>query len=245
MATQEIRLSDETGTVSKAKLTALAAALQTQVTRDLGPAWGVQANVSVGKAVAGTWGMRIVEPDELPQGAGGVHLDDNGVPFAIVGPGSHMTIAASHELCEMLVDPFGQKLVAAPSLDPDSGGRTVFYLVEVGDPCEVFGYDIDGITVSDFVLQEYYRPQAADQVDDLGELSGPFVVPTGCYISWYDPADSRWHQVRPDGSFVTAPEATKLSDRPRQQRDEALGDDDDQHNLGELFSSYKPVVARD
>jgi len=241
MAKRRVGLVDETGTMSAEGLAALAAALQTQVTRDLGPAWGVSATVSVGASTAHTWKLRIVPPEKLPPGAGGVHLDEKGLPYAIVGPGPHMSLAASHELCEMLVDPFGRNVVTAPSLDPAADGRTVYYLVEVGDPCEVFSYDIDGVAVSDFVLQDYYHPQAADPVDHLGKLTDPFEVPRGCYISWYDPADKRWHQVRPDGTIVTAAQESAFGSHPRADRDRAFGDAEEQHNLTRLFASYAPA----
>jgi hypothetical protein len=239
MTAVSVALVDETGTVTNADLAALATALQTQVDRDLGPVWGVQATVAVAAhSPAGTWKLRIVPPKKLPQGAGGVHLDHNGVPYAIVGPGPDMTLAASHEFCEMLVDPLGKRMVTAPSLDPAAGGRPVSYLVEVGDPCEVFSYDIDGVSVSDFVRQDFYHPKATDQVDQLSKLSGPLTVPHGCYISWYDPADSRWHQVRPDGSIVTADRTSKLGENPRRERDEIFGDPD-RHDLAKLLGAYK------
>ncbi len=238
MVTRQVGLVDESASVPGSELTALATALQTQVERDLGPAWGVQARVAVGAGSAQTWKVRIVSPDELPQAAGGVHLSENGLPYALVAPGPQMTLSASHEMCEMLVDPFGQKLVTAPSLDPAAGGRAVQYLVEVCDPCEVFGYDVDGVTVSDFVLQDYFHPVTTGQVDQESKLSGPFDVPQGCYISWYDPADAQWHQKRPDGSIVTAREPSRLSTHPRRDRDEAFPDRS-RHDLARLLRRYR------
>src|SRR5438034_8703517 len=75
----------------------------------------------------------------------GVHLDKNGKPFAEIQAGNDWSITASHELLEMLVDPLGHKLIRDPDIDPASDGHQVEYLVEVGDPCEVFAYPINGI----------------------------------------------------------------------------------------------------
>jgi len=247
MALRHIHLADETGTISAAELEAVAEALQIQVTRDLGPEWGVKAKVKVGGPGPKTWMLKIVDPSQMPPGAGGVHLDHNGLPYAIVEPGSQWTIAASHELVEMLVDPLGQKMVTAPSIDPAAHGRPVQYLVEVGDPCEVFGYKINGITVSDFVQQDYYMPTSTqEQVDFLSKLSGPLDVPKGCYISWYDHADKKWHQKRPDGSIVTAMHTSELGANPRKERDLAFGPEDEnaeQHDLMKLLGMYEPELA--
>ena len=88
----------------------------------------------------------------------------------------------------------------------NSDGHLVDYLVEVCDPCEVFTFEVKGVTVSDFVTPEYYNEHAAPgtSLDFLGRLSKPLEVPRGCYLSWMDPADLHWHQKLPDGRFVTA-----------------------------------------
>jgi hypothetical protein len=242
MAVRQVGLVDETGSVPAAQLDALATALQTQVERDLGPAWGVSASIAVGAGSGGTWRVRIVGPDQMPGGAGGVHLDDNGLPYAMVGAGPQLSVAASHETCEMLVDPFGQRLIVAPSLDPAAGGRAVQFLAEVCDPCEVIGYGVGAVTVSDFVLQDYYQPQATGQVDQAGRLAGPFDVPRGGYISWYDPADSSWHQKRPDGSIVTAAHPSALSTHPRRDRDKAFAGTG-KHDLARLLPRYRSTAA--
>ena len=190
-------------------LTKVAAALTKQVSNDAGPVWGVQAQVQAvtrgASAAKGAWPITVLDVLDTP-GAGGVHLDHGRHPYAQVLNGSHWTLAASHELLEMLVDPYGHRFVQGPSIDPTAGGRNVFYLVEVADPCEVFTKVVSGIVVSDFVTPEYYRvgAPAAAEMDALGHLREPFEVPPGCYLSWLDPSDHRWHQKRPDGSFVTA-----------------------------------------
>lgn len=217
-----------------------AAALQQQVDNDLAPAWGVRADISVLAAgdslPEGTWALKIV--DSLP-GAGGVHLDDNGQPYAAAVTGPELSIAISHELLEMLVDPFGNRFTPAADIDPAGGRQQVFYLVEVGDPCEVSSYEIDGVQVSDFILPSFYDPNATGPVDHLGVLAGPLPqrVPNGCYISWIDPRDWRWHQQQPDGRFVTA-DATP-GENPRADRDSALGDADEGPGRHDIPGIYR------
>jgi len=244
MLVHHVEIVDESGTITARDLSALAGALQSQIDRDFAPVWGSHATVTVGGAggpTQGTWPLRILPENKLPPGAGGVHLDKNRHPYAVVGATPDWTVAASHELLEMLVDPYGRKLVTAPSIDPDADGRTVYYLVEVADPCEVYPYPINGVQVSDFVLQDYYNPGAKGHVDDLSKLARPYDVPKGCYISWYDPADSRWHQKRPDGTIATASAESKLGNHPRRERDQAFtaGENKARHNLPKILSAYR------
>ncbi len=242
MAAHQIMLVNHSSmSVSPAELTAVAAALQTQVTRDFVPAWGIPATVTAltqGHPPAGAWQLRIL--DHVTGGLG-IHLDHHGHPYAQILAGNDWTITASHELLEMLEDPLGHKFIQAPDIDPASDGHLVSYLVEVCDPCEVFSYTIDGIAVSDFVTRDYYDENATGvALDFLQKLPKPYTVPEGCYISWEDPEDHRWHQKRPDGSFVTAMEKINRRRNPRADRDAAFGSDEDngQHNLAPILADY-------
>jgi hypothetical protein len=232
MTSWKIALTDQSTAGAAADLQQIAAALQQQVDHDFAPVWGARADISAlaaGAPVpAGTWPVKIV--DSIP-GAGGVHLDDQGQPYAEAVNGPQLSIAISHELLEMLVDPWGNRFTPAADLDPNSGGQQVIYLVEVCDPCEISSYNVGGVAVSDFILPSFYDPNAAAPVDFLGTLAGPLPrqVPQGCYISWIDPADWTWHQQAADGTFVTAAGAPGVN--PRADRDSAFGGDDDLHHV--------------
>ena len=54
----------------------------------------------------------IVRDDIGFEGAAGIHLDDNGQPFALIQFSDSWSLTASHEMLEMLVDPLGNRLVA-------------------------------------------------------------------------------------------------------------------------------------
>lgn len=241
MSSWKVALTDQSSAgVPLATLQQIAAALQQQVDNDFAPVWGARADISAlapGDPVPpGTWPIKIV--DDIG-GGGGVHLDDQGQPYAEAVNGPQLTIAISHELLEMLADPWGNRFSPAADLDPSSDGHQVFYLVEVGDPCEVTSYDIGGVAVSDFILPAFYDPNAAGQVDLRGTLSGPLprTVPQGCYISWIDPQDGHWHQQKPDGTFITAP--ADASKNPRADRDSAFGDADaDRHNIAAIYREW-------
>lgn len=242
MSSWSIVLTDQSSAgVPPATMQQYATALQRQVDNDFAPIWGVRAEIAVlpaGSLVpAGVWPIKIV--DDIG-GAGGVHLDDQSQPYAEAVNGPELSIAISHELLEMLVDPWGNRFTPAADLDPNSDGHPVFYLVEVGDPCEVSSYDINGVAVSDFILPYFYDPSAAGPVDFLHTLQGPLPrkVPRGCYISWLDPQDGHWHQQRPDGTFITA--TADANQNPRADRDRALGDaDEDRHNIAAIYRTWK------
>lgn len=245
MESWNIVLIDQTAdhVVPHTQLQPIAAALQQQVDNDFAPVWGVRADISApapGDAIpSGAWEVRII--DSLPEG-GGVHLDDQGQPYAEAVNGSDLSLAISHEVLEMLVDPYGNRFALGPDIDPNFADRQVFYLVEVCDPCEVSSYAIGDVQVSNFVLPSFYDPDATSAVDFRKTLAGPLPlkVPDGCYISWIDPADWKWHQQTTDGLFET--EYRTPTDRnPRAARDEAFPDDDKRHNLQEICKRWRPA----
>lgn len=220
----------------------VAQALQTQVDRDFAPIWGIRAQVSAFAPAepipASAWPIRIVDS---PVGGLGIHLDRARKPFAQVKPTSDWSVTASHELLEMLADPLGNHFIQAPDIAPKSDGHLVQYLVEVGDPCEIYEYKIDGVAVSDFITPEYYDESAtASALDFLGRLPKPLAVPKGCYISWQDPQDGRWHQKTPDGKFTTGRGTIHPKRNPREDRDRAFGAEEEgaRHDLPAIRSTY-------
>jgi hypothetical protein len=194
----------------------VAAALQTQVVRDLGPVWGVAGTVSAFAQIEdihqGYVPLALTKAD-LPLDRHGFHFVMGGLPFAVVQyqDDGTWTLAASHELLEMLCDPFAQRAVLAPSLadtkddaitaagttgtnsvivgeDPGSYARQglVNYLVEVCDPCEESTYEINGVTVSDFVTPGYYdtRGTSPAPYSFRGRVNSQLGVLDGGSISW-------------------------------------------------------------
>lgn len=193
--------------VPASEVSLVAAALSIQVARDFGPIWGISATVSAFPSPAdvpvGYWPIYIMDPKTLPPDEGGVHLDRHKQPYALIKAEGQWSIDASHECLEMLVDPAGNKLHANRILDQAAKlgypPRQVQYLVEVCDPIEdpKYGYDINGVLVSDFLTPHFYDPMAAAGVryDFTGALSGPREVLDNGYISWIDPADNRVMQL--------------------------------------------------
>src|SRR5712671_6814894 len=124
MPIQHVALVSESQNITVSNLTQVSAAVQKQVARDFAPIWGVQATVDPFAALEdvpiGYWPV-IVQDDVKDLAGGGVHLDDQGQPFALVEYDTEWSLTASHECLEMLADPFGNRLVAGRSLKTGQG----------------------------------------------------------------------------------------------------------------------------
>ena len=195
----QVALVSETTGVSFAEVARVSAELQKQAIRDLRPIWSIHATVdafaSLEDVPVGYWPVVIKDNINTP-GAAGIHEDKDGQPFALVQSGSGWSLTASHETLEMLVDPFGNRLVAGQSPDPRQG--RVEFLVEVCDPSEdaAFSYHANGITVSDFYTPHYFDPVSSPAVrySFTGAIKNPHDVLRGGYLSWHDPVSDHWFQ---------------------------------------------------
>ena len=127
----------------------------------------------------------------------GVHL--NGFtrqPFALVEASRAWTVTLSHELLEMIADPFGNRLIAA-TLRGDPA-RRVNYLVEVCDPCLSTFYPVNGVPVADFYTPHYFDPVRTEgtRYSFTGEIERPLQILEGGYVTYLDPRDSGLYQLR-------------------------------------------------
>jgi hypothetical protein len=198
MLLRQTALVSEVGDISASELAKVSAALQKQVMRDFAPIWEVQATVDAFPALEdvplGYW--PIIIRDDIGFNAAGIHLDKDGQPFSLVKFEAGWSLTASHEVLEMLADPFGDRLIAGPSLKPKQG--RVEYLVEVCDPSEdiAFAYTVNGITVSDFYTPNFFDPVFASGVrySFSGAIRQPREVLKGGYISWHEPVTDHWWQ---------------------------------------------------
>lgn len=198
---RQLALVSESDQVPLSDVMMVSAALQKQVSRDLGPIWEISATVDAFEKLEdvplGYWPM-IVRDDIGVSGAAGVHEDKDGQPFALITAADldSWSLTASHETCEMLVDPFGNRVIAGDSPKDDQG--RVMFLVEVADPSESadFAYSVNGILVSDFYTPNYFDPVAAPGVrySFTGSITEPRQVLRGGYLSWKDPVSDHWWQ---------------------------------------------------
>ncbi|ACA16922.1 hypothetical protein M446_2470 [Methylobacterium sp. 4-46] len=203
LLTRHVALISESKRIRTGDVMRVAAALQKQAIRDLTPIWGLSATVDAFDKLEdvplGYWPIIVMDNIDEP-GAAGVHKDENGQPFALVSAADALdgwSLTASHEALEMLVDPFGNRLVAGES--PAQGQGRVEFLVEVCDPSEAanYGYRVNGILVSDFYTPRYFDPAKAAGVrySFRGVISRPREVLPGGYLSWHDPVSDHWFQL--------------------------------------------------
>ncbi len=188
------------------EVAAVVPALQTQIHRDFAPVWGVDAELAFvphgQPPEGGTWWLVLLDnPDQA--GALGYHdLNNGGLPLGKVfakseiEKGMKWTVTMSHELLEMLVDPAINRVVF--SQPANTGG--LLYSMEVCDPCEAdqYGYDINGVTVSDFVYPAWFEPfhPTGTRFDFLNKIPAPFKLLPGGYINTYDlGSGSSWNQI--------------------------------------------------
>ena len=202
----QVALVSDTQSVSFSDVSAVAAALQKQATRDFGPLWGVHATVDAFdklESVPVDYWPVIIEDNINEPGAAGYHTDDHGQPLALVQVDDSWPLTVSHETLEMLADPFGNRTLAG-SPPPQAHGKIehlkrVLYLVEACDPCEAdqYAYRVNGQTISDFITPHYYDPNGGSGVrySFRNHVKEPHTVLEGGYVSFGDPVTDEWYQI--------------------------------------------------
>jgi hypothetical protein len=198
-----VALVSDDGRVGPDELAHVAGALNRQVQEDFAPVWHVRATVGAYPSLpAGTWGIHVVSALDDP-GALGFHTDDHFQPLAYVLHDDAWTVTASHELLEMLADPWGSRFHGGrlphgierrfAEFGLKSTRSHVSYLVEVCDPPEAWSYDVGGVAVSDFITPRFYDVGAVGvPYSHMGRLASRGVG-VGGYVSFH--VRGVWWQV--------------------------------------------------
>src|SRR5262249_33733373 len=100
-----------------------------------------------------------------------------------------VSVGATHEICEMAVDPW----LNCAFQDPQ--GR--FWAGEICDPVEddQYGYLIGNTLVTDFVTPNWFAHQFAQgNYDFKGRTQGEFEILSGGYAQVFDPQQG-WQQI--------------------------------------------------
>jgi hypothetical protein len=180
------------GPITSSQLAQIAEALSIQLNRDLSTEWGGNYTVRAGSGASDVAAGEIVCSilDTLPDDPQAIayHSDDGSShPLVFVGKADCNGIlsgsesiaqALSHELCETAVD-------RACNVWADDGKGTE-WAQEACDATESNSYEIDGVTVSNFLLRSFFAPGAPAPWSYLGSLGsepipGPFVTASGGY----------------------------------------------------------------
>lgn len=154
----------------------LVSALDKQMKRDFVPIWGYPATLYLtDKPKTDEWRFVFLDDADAANALGYHDLTKDGQPVSKIfvkttlAAGQKVSVTASHELLEMMIDP-GAQLWAQ-----NSDG--LFYAYEMCDAVEDEEYEIDGIAVSDFVHPSFFESWHKDrsiQFDHLKKVDRPF-----------------------------------------------------------------------
>jgi hypothetical protein len=177
-------------------LDALIAAMQAYINNNVAPVWGTSANlVKTTDFQPGAWAMVFLDTADAPNALAYHDLTPDGFPQAKVfvkttlDNNDLLSVSASHELVEMLVDPAINMLTTGPD-------RTIVYAYESADPVEALSFPVNGIPLSDFVYPSYFedfRQPGSVQFDQMNQVNAPFQILQGGYQLTLK--DGQWSQI--------------------------------------------------
>jgi len=175
---------------------ALIAAMQNYIDDFIVPVWGTPAKlVKTDGFQKAAWAMVFLD-DADQAGALAYHdLTPDGFPVSKVFVRTTLenndlvSVSASHELVEMLVDPAINLMTTGPN-------AKLVYAYESADPVEALSFDVDGIPMSDFVYPSYFEvfhPAGSVRFDQMDKVNKPFQILSGGYQIVFK--NGKWSQV--------------------------------------------------
>ena len=174
----------------------LVSVMQTFVDVYFAPVWGTPAKlVKTTGFVKNNWAVVFLNDADQADALAYHELTPDGFPISKVfvrtinRAGDSVSVSASHELAEMLVDPAINLMTTGP--DP----KTV-YAYETADPVEVLSFKVSGISMTDFVYPSYFegfRKPGSTKFDQLNKVKRPFQILSGGYQIIFK--NGKWSQV--------------------------------------------------
>lgn len=232
----QVAFINESTVFDHTNLEDIVAAIQSQVYHDFRPTWGVTAELHVleqgAKPPANVAWMGIFDNSDQAGALGYHDLTPLGFPvgkvFAKTDQEVHAltSVTISHETLEMLGDPY----VNLCALDPKTGR---LYAYESSDAVEAdsLGYKVNGVTLSDFVLPQFFDPTQAGKGNTLshaGHVKEPFTLAPGGYLSYLDLSklNEGWQQVtaQEDDEVGARPAGFPEGSRRERRRRASIGD---------------------
>jgi hypothetical protein len=174
----------------------LITAMQHYVDLHVAPVWGTPAKLVKSTGfVKGAWAVVFLDDADAPGALAYHDLTPDGLPQSKVfvrttlQNGDLVSVSASHELVEMLVDP----AINLMSTGPDA--KTV-YAYESADPVEALSFKVDGVPMSDFVHPAYFEgfhKPGSVHFDHMNKVKRPFELLAGGYQIVFK--NGKWSQV--------------------------------------------------
>lgn len=215
--------------LSDAQINAAVKDIQTQITRDFAPVWGVTADLvfvpKKGAIDPNSWQVPILDTSD-EAGALGYHdITANGMPLGKVFAktdllyGYSWSVTMSHEILEMLADP---DCIRTVFVQTTRGGK--IYAYEVCDPCEddSQGYRIGNTLVSDFVFPAYFETTVKPgrtQMDQRGLIKRPYQILQNGYLLCFDiKSGAGWTYVTGDSAGGKIPFSSRARIGSRREK---------------------------
>lgn len=189
---QAIYVTNDSTIVTDAWLQDALTCFQRAVTDDFAPFWPTDAQLLFGPPPAGdtyAWTISVTDESDVPNAEAYHYVNEHGVPAARVFArttfnfGDNWEVAFTHELFEMLADPYTNAAVQTAH---------GFYALEVADPVEDDSFAYWRLTdtgapcaLSDFVTPNWYRQHGGKRYDFTGYVRRPLQLLKGGYqIVW-------------------------------------------------------------
>src|SRR5678816_1209033 len=174
----------------------LVVALQSYVDKYVAPRWASPAYlVKSNDFIKGAWAVVFLDDADV-QGALAYHdVTPEGMPLSKVFVKTTLqnhelvSVSASHELAEMLVDPAVQMMTTGPN-------QRLTYAYESCDPVEAISFPVNNIQMSDFVFPSYFeifRKAGSVPFDQMGKVRKPFQLLAGGYQIVFN--GRRWTEI--------------------------------------------------
>jgi hypothetical protein len=165
-------------------LDSLISAMQAYVDQHVAPVWGTPAKLfKSANFVKGCWAIVFLEDADQPGALAYHDLTPEGLPLSkvfvrtTIKNGDLVSVSASHELVEMLVDPAINMMTTGPD-------ASVVYAYESADPVEEQSFKVNGVPMSDFVYPAYFEvfhKPGSVTFDRMKQVKRPFEILKGGY----------------------------------------------------------------
>lgn len=186
---QNIYVENNSSSLSDTAIHDALPAFQAAANLDFSPIWHESTNLRLGQPPNGGEYISIEDSSDFPGALGYHSVTDNGIPYAKVFMEGSWQITFTHELWEMLVDPYINTVYKARR----------FWLTEVADPIEAnqFAYTRSSLSnepvfISDFVYPSWYRLGGKPPFDFTRHIKISFQILCDGYATFWNFNIAEW-----------------------------------------------------
>lgn len=168
---------------------------------DFAPSWPKArgSRLILGEATKGAWSIRLVDRLDCFF-CSGYHDVEDGVPYAVVSAGDDWEVVFTHELWELLINPYTDRFAIVKGKRVKGKRTKGKYALETADPVEgdQFAYQrqsASGATVdiSDFVTPAWFRRGSRGPWDFARQTRRPLQILEDGYQLWFH--DGGWDAI--------------------------------------------------